>query len=477
MKFINDDFLLSTPTAKNLYHKYAENMPIIDYHCHLSPKDIAEDTRFENITQIWLGGDHYKWRLMRNCGIAEEYITGSASDKDKFLKWVQVLKQCVGNPLYHWSMLELTRYFGWEGVLTENNAEDAWNHCNAVIEKEGMSAQELIRRSNVDIICTTDNPEDDLRYHKSIKDDRKFKTLVLPAFRPDKACKINGEAFSEYMEVLGKRFDHKITSYRDLHKVLQMSVEYFDEMGCKVSDHGLDFIPCRQGSDDEIESIFARRIKGEVLSKEETESYMTRFLADMAQEYKKKGWVMQLHYGAERNNNGPMYERMGPDTGYDSISGQKAGEHLAGFLSLLEERHMLPKMIIYSLEPSDNAMIDTVCGCFHETGIKGKVQHGSAWWFNDHSAGMKEQLADLASHSVLGNFVGMLTDSRSFLSYTRHEYFRRVLCELLGQWVEKGYYPEDMDVLGKMVCDISYYNALDFFNLKERMGAIDEDDF
>lgn len=477
MKFVNDDFLLSTQTAKNLYHNYAKNMPIIDYHCHLAPKDIAEDKKFENITQIWLGGDHYKWRLMRNCGVSEEYITGKASDKEKFLKWVHVLKQCVGNPLYHWSMLELARYFGWDEALTDANAEAAWNHCNAVIEKKGLSAQEIIESSNVQVICTTDNPEDDLKYHKMIREDEKLQTLVLPAFRPDKACKINGDGFRAYMEVLGERFDCEITSYRDLYKVLQESVEYFDEMGCRVSDHGLDFIPCRQGSDKEVEEIFAKRIKGELLSEEEAEIYMTRFLADMAQEYKKRDWVMQLHYGAERNNNGPMYQKLGPDTGYDCISGRKAGECLAGFLGLLEARCTLPKMIVYSLEPSDNAMIDTVCGCFHETGIRGKIQHGSAWWFNDHFAGMQEHLADLASHSVLGNFIGMLTDSRSFLSYTRHEYFRRVLCNLLGQWVEQGYYPADMDVLGKMVCDISYYNALDFFNLKERMEAFNEDDF
>lgn len=472
MKFINDDFLLSTQTARDLYHKYAENMPVIDYHCHLAPEDIALDRRFENITQIWLGGDHYKWRLMRNCGVPEEYITGGASDKDKFLKWVQVLEQCVGNPLYHWSMLELARYFGWEEVLTERNAEAAWNHCNDVIVKEGLSARELIRRSNVEIICTTDNPEDDLKYHRMMREDKEFQTLVLPAFRPDKACKIDGDEFGAYIEILEKRFGCAVNSYKDLYKVLQMSVEYFDEMGCRVSDHGLDFVPCRQGSDKEVEQIFTKRMTGGLLSEKETEIYMTRFLADMAREYKKRGWVMQLHYGAERNINSPMYEKLGPDTGYDCISGQKAGEHLAGFLSLLEERHTLPKTIIYSLEPADNAMIDTVCGCFHEAGVKGKIQHGSAWWFNDHFAGMKEHLADLASHSVLANFVGMLTDSRSFLSYTRHEYFRRVLCDLLGQWVEKGCYPADMDVLGKMVCDISYYNALDFFRFERKDGSV-----
>ncbi len=472
MRFIHDDFLLSTQTARDLYHNYAKNMPIVDYHCHLSPEDIAKDRKFENITQVWLGGDHYKWRLMRNCGVAEEYITGEASDKEKFLKWVYVLKQCAGNPLYHWSMLELLRYFEWDEVLTDANAETAWDHCNAVIEKEGLSARELIRRSNVEIICTTDNPEDDLRYHKMIREDGTFKTLVLPAFRPDKACKINGDEFAAYIKVLGERFHCEIASYAELRKTLQKSVEYFDEMGCKVSDHGIDFIPCRQADGDEIERIFARRMKGEIVSEEEAESYMTRFLADLSKEYKKHGWVMQLHYGAERNNNGPMYKKIGPDTGYDSISGKKAGENLAKFLSMLEDYHTLPKMIIYSLEPSDNAMIDTVCGCFHEAGVKGKVQHGSAWWFNDHFAGMKEQLADLAGHSVLGNFVGMLTDSRSFLSYTRHEYFRRILCELLGQWVERGYYPADMDVLGKMIRDISYYNALDFFQFERKDGSV-----
>ena len=472
MKFINDDFLLSTQRAVKLYHNYAEKMPIVDYHCHLAPKDIAEDRKFENITQLWLEGDHYKWRLMRNCGVEEEYITGKASDKDKFLKWVHVLQQCVGNPLYHWSMLELARCFGWEEPLTGDNAREVWDYCNLMIEKDRLSAREIIRRSDVKVLCTTDNPEDDLRYHRIIKGDKNFDISVLPAFRPDKACKINEHGFREYMEALKEYFGCGITSYKDLYKIMQRAMENFDEMGCRVSDHGIEYIPFRLEGESEVDRIFCKRMSGEKLTEGEAEIYMTRFLTDMAREYRRRGWVMQIHYGARRNINRPMYRKMGPDTGYDGITGRGPGENLAKLLGALEEENILPRMIIYSLEPADNAMIDTVCGCFHEAGVRGKVQHGSAWWFNDHFDGMTEQLANFASHSVLGNFVGMLTDSRSFLSYTRHEYFRRVLCELLGSWVERGYYPSDMNILGKLVRNISYYNALEFFRFERKDGDV-----
>ena len=466
MKLIHDDFLLSTETARQLYHGYAEKMPIIDYHCHLNPEEIAVDAEFENVTQLWLSGDHYKWRLMRNCGISEKYITGDGTDREKFLAWAKVLEKCVGNPLYHWSMLELTRYFDWEETLTASNGEAAWQHCNRVIREKHLSPRTIMEQSGVELICTTDNPEDDLRWHKRIREDQNFEITVLPAFRPDRVFKIEAGDFGFYVGALGARFSRTITTYRDLVDVLHLSIEYFNRSGCRTSDHGLDAIPFRPAGEREIETVFQKGLRGEALTEEEKESYRTALLLELAETYAHQDWVMQLHYGASRNNNGPMFKRLGPDTGYDSISGNKSANHLAELFNLMESRGILPKTVVYSLDPSDNAMIDTVCGCYHQEGVRGKVQHGSAWWFNDHLDGMRQQLSELATHSVLANFIGMLTDSRSLRSSTRHEYFRRVLCQLLGEWVEAGYYPDDRRLLGKMVEDISYYNTLEFFGFE-----------
>ncbi|MGN0658993.1 MAG: glucuronate isomerase [Emergencia sp.] len=472
MKFIHDDFLLTTDTSRRLYHEYAEKMPIIDYHCHLDPRDIAEDRVYENITRLWLSGDHYKWRLMRNCGISEKYITGDADDKEKFIAWASVLEKCIGNPLYHWSMLELARYFDYEGVLTASSGEKVWDHCNEVIRKKKLSAKKILKESGVETICTTDNPEDDLRWHRLIREDKEFEISVLPAFRPDKAFKIEADDFRSYMNVLATRFSRKITSYSDLVEVLHLSINYFNEMGCRTSDHGLDFIPCRYAGEEKIEEIFQKGLRGEVLSEEEKESYRTRLLTDLAEMYSSREWVMQLHYGASRNNSSLMFEKLGPDTGYDCISGKKSGNRLPQLLDMMENRGILPKTVVYSLDPVENAMIDTVCGCYSQENVRGKVQHGSAWWFNDHLQGMRDHLENLASHSVLANFIGMLTDSRSLLSYTRHEYFRRILCQLMGEWVEQGWYPDDTELLGKMVQDISYYNTLEFFQFENSGGGM-----
>lgn len=471
MKYIHDDFLLTTKTAERLYHQHAEKMPIIDYHCHLEPKDIAEDRHFENITQIWLYGDHYKWRLMRNCGVSERLITGDASDKEKFMAWAEVLQQCIGNPLYQWSMLELSRYFDFTEPLNSENAEEAWEQCNRVIHENGLSAVQIIEKSRVELLCTTDNPEDDLHWHKQIKDDPNIAVRVLPAFRPDRAFKIDAEDFDEYISVLEERFSRKISSYKDFTAAMRSAVEYFEENGCRTSDHGLDYVPYRAADDDEVEAVFAKARRGEAISVEEKEKYQTALLTELAKEYSRYGWIMQLHYGASRDNNRRMFDMLGANTGYDCISGTKSGNNLPRLLDSLESRGILPKTVVYSLDPIENAMIDTICGCYHEEGIRGKVQHGSAWWFNDHFNGMKEQIENLAAHSVLANFIGMLTDSRSFLSYTRHEYFRRLLCRLLGEWVEKGDYPNDESTLARIVENVSYYNTLEFFDFEKHKGG------
>lgn len=471
MKYIHDDFLLTTKTAERLYHRHAEKMPIIDYHCHLEPKDIAEDRHFENITQMWLYGDHYKWRLMRNCGVPERLITGDASDKEKFMAWAEVLQQSIGNPLYQWSMLELSRYFDFTEPLNSENAEAAWEQCNRVIHEKGLSAVRIIEKSGVELLCTTDNPEDDLHWHKQIKDDPNIAVQVLPAFRPDRAFKIDAEDFTEYISVLEERFSCKISSYKDFTAAMRSAVEYFEKNGCRTSDHGLDYVPYSPADDDEVEAVFAKACRGEAMSAEEKEKYQTALLTEFAKEYSRYGWIMQLHYGASRDNNRRMFEMLGANTGYDCISGTKSGNNLPGLLDSLESRGILPKTVVYSLDPIENAMIDTVCGCYHEEGIRGKVQHGSAWWFNDHFNGMKEQIESLAAHSVLANFIGMLTDSRSFLSYTRHEYFRRLLCRLLGEWVEKGDYPNDERTLARIVENVSYYNTLEFFDFEKHKGG------
>lgn len=462
--FMDKDFLLTNETAKKLYHDYAASMPIIDYHCHINPQEIAEDKVFENITQLWLGGDHYKWRQMRSNGIDENYITGSAPAREKFQKWAETLPKAIGNPLYHWSHLELQRYFDYIGILNETTAEDVWRIANEQLSQPSMSVRNIIKNSNVEVICTTDDPVDSLEWHKLIAEDASFDVKVMPAFRPDKAMNIEKADYMEYIEKLSKVSTVKIDSFSSLCEAMKKRISYFTSMGCKVSDHALNYVMYVPYSSDEIDTIFQNKRSGISLSDSEVQKFKTAFMLFVAKEYHKQGWVMQLHYGAQRDNNMSMYQKLGPDTGFDCISTYSSTTEMSKFLNELNRIDSLPKTIIYSLNPNDNAAIGTIIGCFQDSSAVGKIQHGSAWWFNDHKSGMEEQMKSLANLSLLGNFIGMLTDSRSFLSYTRHEYFRRILCNLIGTWVENGEYPNDIEYLGKMVQDISYYNAKNYFN-------------
>lgn len=462
-KFMDENFLLSTETAQALFHEYAEKMPILDYHCHIDPEEIAKDRKFENITQVWLGGDHYKWRQMRSNGIEEKYITGNASDREKFQKWAETLEKAIGNPLYHWSHLELKRYFGYSGVLNGETAEEVWNLCNAKLQQDDMSVRNIIRKSGVTLLCTTDDPADSLKWHQMIAQDQEFDVQVLPAWRPDKAMNLEKSDYTEYLERLEEAAQVNIQSFSDLKTALIKRMKFFDGMGCKVSDHGLEYVMYLPATEEEVDAIFRKRLTGEPITREEEIKFKTAFMIFAGREYHRLGWAMQLHYGCKRDNNKLRYQQLGPDTGYDCINNYTPSSQMVDFLNALEETDELPKTILYSLNPNDNAAIGTAIGCFQDSGAIGKIQQGAAWWFNDHKVGMTEQMTTLANLGLLGNFIGMLTDSRSFLSYTRHEYFRRILCELIGGWVENGEYPDDRKRLGKMVEDISYRNAVRYF--------------
>ena len=466
--FMDKDFLLSTETARHLFHQYAEACPIIDYHCHLSPKEIWEDIHFENITQVWLGGDHYKWRLMRCAGVDEKYITGDASDYEKFCKWAEVLGKAIGNPLYHWSHLELQRFFGWYGALSAKTADECWNTVNQKFSDPNFTSRGLIRQSNVDTICTTDDPIDSLEYHEKLAADDTFKTTVLPAWRPDKAMNIEKPTWAEYIAALAKVSGVSITTFADLKKALKIRMDFFADHGCTLSDHALGYVMYAPASDEEVEAIFAKRLGGGMVNGQEQAIFRHAFMSFVAEEYTRRGWTMQLHYGCRRDNNLTMYDRLGPDTGFDCIDTYTPSDQTAAFLGSLERSGNLPKTILYSLNPADNQAIDTICGCFQSSEAVSKIQHGSAWWFNDHFQGMTDQLTSLANLGYLAGFVGMLTDSRSFLSYPRHEYFRRILCRLLGDWVEDGRYPDDEELLGSIVRGISYENAKNYFNFQKK---------
>ncbi len=461
--FMDENFLLSTGTAQELYHNYAGKMPILDYHCHINPQEIAENRKFENITQVWLGGDHYKWRQMRSNGVDEYYITGDAPDREKFQKWAETLEKAIGNPLFHWSHLELQRYFGYYGVLNGETAEEVWNLCNGKLQQDSMSVRNLIRKSNVTLLCTTDDPVDDLKWHKAIKEDGSFDVQVLPAWRPDKAMNLDKPDYPDYLSRLSEASGVKIGTFADLKEAIALRMKYFDERGCRVSDHGLDYVMYVPASQEEIERIFAARLAGKTLSAQDIAKFKTACMLYAASQYKKLGWVMQLHYGCKRDNNTSMYKKLGPDTGYDCISNYAPADQLTDFLDAVNEAGGLPKTILYSLNPGDDELIGTVLGCFQDSDAVGKIQQGSAWWFNDNKTGMRKQMTSLANLGLLGNFVGMLTDSRSFLSYPRHEYFRRIMCELIGGWVENGEYPKDMKMLEKIVKGISYNNAVRYF--------------
>ena len=461
--FMDKDFLLSTDTAKKLFHEIAEPMPVLDYHCHINPREIAEDRKFENITQVWLGGDHYKWRQMRSNGVDEYYITGDAPDREKFQKWAETLELAVGNPLYHWSHLELQRFFGYHGILNGETAEDVWKLCNARLQEDSMSVRNLIRQSAVTLICTTDDPADDLRWHKALAEDRSFEVQVLPAWRPDKAMNMEKPDYTSYIEKLGAAAEMEIRSFAELKAALKKRMDFFESYGCKASDHALEYVMYVPETEENIEKIFAKRLAGENPNREEELKFKTAFMLFVAEEYAKRGWAMQLHYGCKRDNNTSMYRQLGPDTGYDCINNYAPSSQMADFLNALNIKGALPKTIIYSLNPNDDEAIGSIIGCFQNADAVGKIQQGSAWWFNDNKNGMMKQMTSLANLGLLGNFIGMLTDSRSFLSYPRHEYFRRILCELIGGWVENGEYPNDEKTLKRIIKGISYNNAVRYF--------------
>ena len=462
-QFMDENFLLSTETAQKLYRDYAACVPVLDYHCHINPQEIYEDRKFENITQVWLGGDHYKWRFMRSCGVDEFYITGGASDKEKFLKWAECLGKAIGNPLYHWSHLELRKYFDYKGILNKNTAEEVWELCNKKLAEPSMTVRNIIKQSNVTLICTTDDPVDSLEWHKKIAEDDSFDVQVLPAWRPDKAMNIEKPTFLDYLNKLSEVSGVKITTFADLCKALSVRMDFFASMGCSVTDHGVEYVTYHPATDAEVEAIFAKRLSGATLSREEELQYKTAFMLFEGRQCAKRNWVSQLHYGCKRDNNTLRFDQLGPDTGYDCINNYAPSAELADYLNSLIKTDELPKTIIYSLNPNDNQAIGTILGCFQDSTAVAKIQQGSAWWFNDHKTGMQDQMISLANLGNLSGFVGMLTDSRSFLSYTRHDYFRRILCDLIGNWVENGEYPADYETLEEIVKGICYNNAVKYF--------------
>jgi glucuronate isomerase len=462
-QFMDENFLLNNKTAETLYHKYAKDMPIIDFHCHLNPMEIAEDKKYRNITELWLGGDHYKWRAMRSNGIEEKYITGDAADKEKFQKWAETIPFCIGNPLYHWTHLELRRHFGIDKLLSQDTAEEIWEQCNAILASGKLTARDLIKRSNVRVICTTDDPADTLEYHKAIALDRSFDVKVLPAFRPDKAINIDKEGFAEYLAKLGKAAGINIKNLKNLKSALESRIQFFHDSGCRVSDHALEPVVYCETSEKEAAGIFEKTLNGHALAEIEINKYKSHVLLFAGREYAKRNWVMQIHMGTIRNTNSRMLKLLGPDTGFDTIGDRTFADDLAKLLNYLDDTSELPRTILYCLNPRDNEILGTVIGCFQGDGIPGKLQFGSGWWFNDQKDGMIRQITALANLGLLSRFVGMLTDSRSFMSYIRHEYFRRILCNLIGEWVENGETPGDIKLLGSMVKDICYKNAEKYF--------------
>jgi len=462
--FLDHNFLLTNEISQKIYDDYACDMPIIDYHCHINPQEIYENRNFENITQIWLGGDHYKWRLLRANGVAEKYITGDASDYDKFLKWAETLELAIGNPLYHWSHMELKNYFGYNGCLNAKTADTVWELCNSKLQSGELSARSIITKSKVALICTTDDPIDSLEWHEKLANDQAFNVQVLPTWRPDRAMNIDKEDFTSYLQALASLTKITISSFDSLMDALQVRMDLFSQRGCRLSDHGLDYVPYAPASQQVVEAIFQKGLAKEVLSTTEILQYQYAFMLAMAAKYHNQNWSMQLHYGCKRNNNERMYNTIGADTGYDCIGNPAPVSQMADFFNALTLTDTLPRTIVYSLNPNDNASICTIIGCFQEQSTTGKLQHGSAWWFNDHKDGMLNQMKTLASNGLLGNFIGMLTDSRSLLSYTRHDYFRRIMCNLIGEWVYNGEYPNDPDTLKKIICGISHNNIIKYCN-------------
>ena len=462
-EFLDKNFLLQSNTAEKLYHEYASDLPIIDYHCHLPPEDIANNRKFETLTQIWLNGDHYKWRAMRANGISEKYCTGKTSDEEKFLKWAETVPYTMRNPLYHWTHLELRRYFNINKLLNPDSAKEIYETCNTLLNTDGFSTQNLLRKMNVEIVCTTDDPIDSLEHHKKISENN-FDIKVLPTFRPDKALAIeNPDTYNQYLNKLGELTKLDIVSFTELIDALKKRHDFFAGMGCKLSDHGIDTFYAENFTIGEISKIFQKIRSGKTPDPYETQKYKSAMLLEMGIMNHKKGWTQQFHYGALRNNNSLMLNRTGPDTGFDSIGDEPVARSMSLFLNRLVSSEKLTKTIIYNLNPKDNELVASMTGNFQDGTIPGKIQFGSGWWFLDQKNGIEQQLNSLSSMGLLSRFVGMLTDSRSFLSYPRHEYFRRVLCNLIGEDVEKGELPADIKLSGKLVQDICYYNANNYF--------------
>ncbi|MFW6152502.1 MAG: glucuronate isomerase [Verrucomicrobiota bacterium] len=465
MSFISDDFLLMNDKARELYHEYAEDMPIIDYHCHLKPSEIAENKRWENISQIWLYGDHYKWRAMRSNGIDENQITGNVSDREKFSKWAQTVPYLLRNPLYHWTHLELKRYFGIDDLLSPATEEKIWNTCNERLADENFCARGLMKQSNVVAVCTTDNPTDDLAYHRSIAEDESFDVAVLPAWRPDKAMAVgNPTAFVAWLKDLEKSANINIATFDAYLDALRKRHDYFHENGCRLSDHGME-APCAdQYTAGEIEKIFDTLRSGRNVSDGDARKFASAMLYELCLMNAEKGWAQQYHMGAMRQNNTRMSRRLGPDTGFDSISDKRIAEPLSRILDRLDSAGRLSRTILYNLNPRDNAVLATMIGNFQDPSVPGKMQFGSGWWFMDQKDGIERQIESLSQMGLLSRFVGMLTDSRSFLSYPRHDYFRRILCNILGEDLKRGLIPDDMEMVGNMVRDICYNNASRYFD-------------
>jgi len=463
-KFMDENFVLQTETAQRLYHDHAEGMPIYDYHCHLLPQEIAEDKQYDNLGEIWLGGDHYKWRAMRTNGVGEEYCTGNASWRDKFQKWAETVPQTIRNPLYHWTHLELRRCFGIDTLLSPATANEIYDECTAKLRTPEYSARNLMRKMNVKLICTTDDPIDSLEYHKQIADDG-FEIKVLPTFRPDKAMTFSKD-WKKYIGNLGQVSGVEIRNFETLLMAVEQRHEYYHSVGCRLSDHGVAYVPDAQADDSELESIFQKAMRGKPVGLEDREKFEARFLYEVGKMNHARGWVQQFHVGAFRNNNSRLFQSLGPDTGFDSIADYRQGPGLIRLLDRLDSSNQLAKTILYNLNPADNELMATMIGNYQDGSCAGKMQFGSGWWFLDQKDGMEKQMNALSALGLLSRFIGMLTDSRSFLSYPRHEYFRRILCNLIGNDVENGEIPADLELLGEMVENICYNNAVEYFNIE-----------
>lgn len=463
--FMDSDFLLQTDTAKMLYHDAAETMPIFDYHNHLNQKAILEDSQMDNLTQVWLGGDHYKWRAMRAMGVPEELITGNGSDYDKFLAWARTIENSIGNPLYHWTHLELQRYFGITAPLSEATAKQIWDSANEQMRSKEFSVRNLILRQNVKYMCTTDDPADDLEAHKALKNEN-FGCTVLPTFRPEKAMAIEKPGYADYIAKLSEVSGVDIKNVDDLMKALEKRMDYFISVGCVVTDHSLEGCFYQPATVEDVDRVMKKRLEGEELTAAECGMYKGYVMIALGKMYARKNIVMQLHIGALRNNSSRQLATIGVDSGFDSMDDIKYASYLSTMLNEMDKENLLPKTVLYSLNPNDNEMLASMAGNFQGGGIRGKMQFGTAWWFNDHKPGMEAQLTVLSSIGLLSPFIGMLTDSRSFLSFPRHEYFRRILCNVVGNWVENGEYPNHPDFLKEMINNISYNNAYNYFFTK-----------